>query len=127
MKMTCIVNGTDISKKCNKGDYEVQYQEIEGSNSGTTQAGTKYYDLLAVGVIVRYTVHPLTDEDLGELLGLVMSTPAAPTVQLTYYEPRLREERTITAKPNAKVVKFAFISPTGSWWHGLEMTFEECG
>ena len=127
MNMTCIVNGADLAEKVNRYDYEVSYQEIEGSNGGTTMAGTKYYDLLAVGVTVRYTVHPLTDEDLRDILAIVTSTPNTPTVQLTYFEPKLGAERTIMAKPNAKTVKYAFRTPTGSWWNGLEMTFEECG
>ena len=64
---------------------------------------------------------------LQEILSLVMSTPNTPTVQLTYFEPRLGAKRTITAKPNAKTVKYAFRSPSGSWWNGVELTFEECG
>lgn len=127
MNMTCIVGGTDISGMVNRYDYEVSYNEIEGSNGGTTLSGAKYYDLLAVGVTVRYTLHPTTDAMLQEILSLVMSTPNTPTVQLTYYEPRLGAKRTITAKPNAKTVKYAFRSPSGSWWNGVELTFEECG
>ena len=127
MNIVCIVNDSDIAKKCNKGDYTVSYQEIEGSNGGTTLAGTKYFDLLAVGVVVRYTLHPLTDEDLRDILGLVMSTPSAPTVRLKYYEPKLGTTREITAKPNAKTAKYAFKTQSGSWWNGLELTFEEVG
>ena len=125
--MVCEIDGVDISAKLEKFKCDVEYVERYGSNGGLTLAGTMLYDLLSVAARVTFVGHPMKNEDAVELLTLCSSTPTKPTVQLTYFDPRLGAERTITAKPSAGRMKYAFKTAGRDWWHGIELMFEECG
>ena len=79
MRPTFSINGVDYAKKINKFSYEVGYEKVLGSNSGTMKNGDYTEDLIRWRVVLTLTTNAMRSAEAKELLKALTESEAVIT------------------------------------------------
>ncbi|MFW5669498.1 MAG: hypothetical protein ACOCM4_09675 [Acetivibrio ethanolgignens] len=103
MRPTFKLNGNDYSFKINKHSLSISYTPVEGPNSGTMLDGTKVIDLMGYRTIININTNAMNQEDINAILAELLN----PYVEVTYYDPKDKAERTSTFIPQVGSIPVA--------------------
>lgn len=102
--------------------HTISYKPITGQNAGIMLSGKEYTDEIKINSVITLTCQPLTDHQTEHLL---QSLYRDEYVNLEYYEPRLGDYRTISAKRSVSPCNFWGGLVGGDYWGRITVTFEE--
>lgn len=102
--------------------HNISYKPIIGQNGGVMLSGVEYVDEIRINSVITLPCMPLTDEQTEHLLKTLY---AAPYVELEYFEPRIGDYRTISAKRSVPTMQYVGGLVGGDYNKGIVVTFEE--
>lgn len=103
--------------------YQVGYVSIDGGQGGRSLNGESIDDELAIKAEVTLPAMPLDSAKLSNLLNAIYSSVYH---KVTYYDPRTKTQRTMTAKRDVTQQKYRGLGANGlEYWTGIVVKFTE--
>lgn len=116
------INAKDFTRFFIRDTGTVQYVPITGTNSGVMLDGTEREDIIRRKAHITRNCAPLTEAQAYSLLDELFWKE---TVELEYFDPRIRDYKTITAMVDVTPATEWEELPGGDYWAGITLTFRE--
>lgn len=109
------IDGTDILKYVASDGLKYTRSDLDGPNAGRTLDGLMHRDRIASKIRWDVTCHPLTEQELSEILTLI--EPEFVTVEYTDLQTRRVVSKTMYSNNVPTTLAFAY--KDGAWWTDL--------
>lgn len=122
MSKNIYINAEDYTDVFTPTGYTVSYIKRRGKNSMTMLDGTYIDDVLAIKAVVTCYCMPTNETQLQKLLTDISN----PYVTVTFFDPRVKSYRIMTAIPSEPSQKFRGQGTNAiDYWTGTVITFTE--
>lgn len=123
MRKDILINGIDCSPIFGRYGYTTNYKKINGAAGGTMLDGSQTVDVLAVKAVITFEIIPATEAEISKLVKMLYS---ADYCDVTYFDIRINDYRTIECIPSEMTAKHLMTNAFGDeMWRVEAVTFEE--